>query len=204
MRRRVRVTRARCCWPLTLPLAAHAAARHAATPGIPAFAVQSSGGGQTYTLTIELLALMTAITLLPAALLMMTAFTRIIIVLSILRQALGAGQSPPNQVLVGLALFLTLFVMSPVLDKIRTDAVTPYMAGTIDTSTALERGVAPLKSFMLAQTREADIATFARISGGKGFATPAGCAADASWCRRSSPASSRPPFRSASCCSFRS
>ena len=107
---------------------------------------------------------MTAITLLPAALLMMTAFTRIIIVLSILRQALGAGQSPPNQVLIGLALFLTLFVMSPVLDKIRTDAVMPYMAGTIDTSTALTRGVDPLKGFMLAQTREADIATFARIS----------------------------------------
>jgi len=151
----------------TLPLVASAAA-----PGIPAFAIQSNGGGQTYTLTIELLALMTAITLLPAALLMMTAFTRIIIVLSILRQALGAGQSPPNQVLIGLALFLTLFVMSPVLDKIRTNAVTPYMAGTIDTSTALERGVDPLKSFMLAQTREADIATFARISGSKGFATP--------------------------------
>ena len=111
--------------------------------------MQNSGGGQTYTLTIEVLALMTAITLLPAALLMMTAFTRIVIVLSILRQALGAGQTPPNQVLIGLALFLTLFVMSPVIDKIRIDAVTPYMAGTIDTSTALERGVDPLKTFML-------------------------------------------------------
>jgi len=143
-----------------------------ATPGIPAFAVQNNGAGQTYTLTIELLALMTAITLLPALLLMMTAFTRIIIVLSILRQALGAGQSPPNQVLVGLALFLTLFVMSPVIDKIRTDAVTPYMAGTIDTTTALQRGVTPLKTFMLAQTRESDVASFVRISGGKGFATP--------------------------------
>ena len=92
-----------------------------------------SGGGNS---SLELLALMTAITLLPAALLMMTAFTRIIIVLSILRQAIGAGQSPPNQVLIGLALFLTLFVMSPVIDKVRTDAVMPYMAGTIDTTTA--------------------------------------------------------------------
>jgi flagellar biosynthetic protein FliP len=147
-------------------------AASAATPGIPAFAVQSSGSGQTYTLTIELLALMTAITLLPALLLMMTAFTRIIIVLSILRQALGAGQSPPNQVLVGLALFLTLFVMAPVLDKIRTDAVVPYMAGSIDTGTALERGVAPLRTFMLSQTRESDVAEFVRISGGKGFASP--------------------------------
>jgi len=144
----------------------------AATPGIPAFAVQTGAGGQTYTLTIELLALMTAITLLPAALLMMTAFTRIVIVLAILRQAIGAGQTPPNQVLLGLALFLTLFVMSPTIDKIRTDAVTPYMAGSIDTGAALERGVAPLKTFMLAQTREADIAAFVRIAGGKGFATP--------------------------------
>jgi flagellar biosynthetic protein FliP len=158
---------------LALPwLAGAASAASAATPGIPAFAVQTSGGGQTYTLTIELLALMTAITLLPAVLLMMTAFTRIIIVLSILRQAIGAGQTPPNQVLIGLALFLTLFVMSPVIDKIHVDAVTPYMAGTIDTSTALDRGLAPLKTFMLEQTRESDIASFVRISGGKGFATP--------------------------------
>jgi flagellar biosynthetic protein FliP len=150
-----------------LPLAASAA-----TPGIPAFAVQTGGGGQTYTLTIQLLALMTAITLLPALLLMMTAFTRIIIVLSILRQALGAGQSPPNQVLVGLALFLTLFVMAPVIDKIRTEAVTPYMAGSIDTTTAVQRGVEPLKAFMLSQTRESDVTTFVRISGSKGYASP--------------------------------
>src|SRR5450432_4762242 len=121
---------------LSLPLMALTA-----EPGIPALTVQTTGAGQTYSLTIQLLALMTAITLLPAALLMMTAFTRIIIVLSILRQAIGAGQSPPNQVLVGLALFLTLFVMSPVIDRVRTDAVTPYMAGSIDTGTALERGV---------------------------------------------------------------
>jgi flagellar biosynthetic protein FliP len=158
---------------LALPIAASAAAAAAAvTPGIPAVAVQGSGGSQTYTLTIELLALMTAVTLLPAAVLMMTAFTRIVIVLSILRQAIGAGQTPPNQVLVGLALFLTLFVMSPVVDKIRTDAVVPYMAGTIDTKTALDHGVEPLKTFMLEQTRESDIAAFVRISGGKGFASP--------------------------------
>ena len=152
--------------------AATPASAAVAVPGIPAFTVHNSGGGQNYTLTIQLLALMTAITLLPAALLMMTAFTRIIIVLSILRQAIGAGQSPPNQVLVGLALFLTLFVMSPVIDKVRTDAVAPYMAGSIDSSTALGRGVAPLKTFMLEQTRESDIAAFVRMSGGKGFSTP--------------------------------
>ena len=133
-----RSARSPCCWWCWPPLAAHAAApalaavASQAAPGIPAVTVHASGGGQTYTLTIQLLVLMTAITLLPAVLLMMTAFTRIIIVLSILRQAIGAGQSPPNQVLIGLALFLTLFVMSPVIDKIRTDAVTPYMAGSID------------------------------------------------------------------------
>jgi flagellar biosynthesis protein FliP len=144
----------------------------AATPGIPAVSVQGAAGGQTYTLTIQLLALMTAITLLPAALLMMTAFTRIVIVLAILRQAIGAGQAPPNQVIVGLALFLTLFVMSPVLERIKIEAVDPYMAGQIETVVALERGVEPLKGFMLAQTRESDIATFVRISGGKGFDKP--------------------------------
>ena len=172
-------------WQLALPLlltllfatpaaqaAAAATAAAMSAPGIPAFAVQTTGGGQTYTLTIQLLALMTAITLLPAALLMMTAFTRIVIVLAILRQAIGAGQAPPNQVIVGLALFLTLFVMSPVIDRIHVDAVNPYMAGTIDTSTALQRGVEPLKTFMLEQTRESDIAAFTRIAGGKGYNTP--------------------------------
>jgi flagellar biosynthetic protein FliP len=170
--------KARKLWFLLLalaPLAVHAAAPAAAAlaaPGIPALSVQNVAGGQTYTLTIQLLVLMTAITLLPAALLMMTAFTRIVIVLAILRQAIGAGQAPPNQVIVGLALFLTLFVMSPVIDKIRTDAVTPYMAGTIDTTAALERGVGPLKTFMMEQTRESDIATFTRIAGGKGYDSP--------------------------------
>jgi len=157
--------------PLTLHAAAPAVMALAA-PGIPALSVHSSAGGQTYTLTIQLLALMTAITLLPAALLMMTAFTRIVIVLAIVRQAIGAGQAPPNQVIVGLALFLTLFVMSPVIERIRADAVDPYMAGTIDGTAALERGVVPLKTFMLEQTRESDIATFVRIAGGKGFDTP--------------------------------
>jgi flagellar biosynthetic protein FliP len=145
----------------------------AATPGIPAVTVEAApGGGQTYTLTIQLLALMTAITFLPAALLMMTAFTRIVIVLAILRQALGAGQAPPNQVLVGLALFLTLFVMAPVVERIRAEAVEPYMAGTIDTTTALAKGVAPLKTFMLEQTRERDIAAFVAIAGGEGYERP--------------------------------
>jgi flagellar biosynthetic protein FliP len=157
--------------------AAAGAAAPAAMPGaLPALpAIQVSGGaanGQTYSLTLQVLALMTALTLLPAALLMMTAFTRIVIVLGILRQALGAGQTPPNQVLVGLALFLTLFVMAPVFERINTDAVAPYAAGTIETTTALQRATVPLKDFMLSQTRENDISTFVRIAGGKGYATP--------------------------------
>src|SRR5690348_17587631 len=114
---------------------------------------------------------MTALTLLPAILLMMTAFTRIVIVLGILRQALGAGQTPPNQVLLGLAMFLTFFVMSPVITQINEQAVKPYSDGTITATVALDKAIVPLKKFMLDQTRESDIATFVRISGGKGFAT---------------------------------
>jgi flagellar biosynthesis protein FliP len=144
-----------------------------ADPGIAAVTVHGSpGGGETYSLTVQVLLLMTAVTLLPAILLMMTAFTRIMIVLSILRQALGAGQTPPNQVLLGISLFLTLFVMAPVIDRIDQQAVQPYIAGTMDAGTALEKAVVPLKTFMLEQTRESDIATFVRISGGKGYATP--------------------------------
>jgi len=138
-----------------------------ADTGIPALSVQSTaGGGQTYTLTLQIL------TLLPALVLMMTGFTRIVIVLGILRQALGAGQTPPNQVLIGLALFLTLFVMSPVITRINDEALQPYVAGTIDSVAALEKAIVPLKKFMLDQTRESDIATFVRISGGHGYASP--------------------------------
>src|SRR5215472_5984485 len=127
-------------------------------PGLTALTVHAApGGGQTYTLTVQVLLLMTAITLLPAILLMMTAFTRIVIVLGLLRQALGAGQTPPNQVLIGLALFLTLFVMSPVVDRINEQAVKPYLAGSIDSTAALGNAIVPLKGFMLHQTRESDI-----------------------------------------------
>jgi flagellar biosynthetic protein FliP len=164
---------------LLMTLAGFASASDAAdgvsaVAGIPALTVQGAAGGDlTYSLSLQMLAMLTALTLLPAAMLMMTAFTRIIIVLGILRQALGAGQTPPNQVLVGLALFMTFFVMAPVFERINIEALQPYNAGKIDTVTALERGVQPLKTFMLEQTREADIAAFVRISGGKGFETPA-------------------------------
>ena len=149
------------------------AAEAAVAGGLPAVTVTTApGGGQTYSLTLQVLILMTVLSLLPAILLMMTAFTRIVIVLAILRQAIGAGQTPPNQVLVGLALFLTFFVMSPVIEKVNTEAAQPYLAGTIETTVALERAIVPIKGFMLEQTRETDIATFVRIAGGKGFEKP--------------------------------
>jgi len=122
-------------------------------------------GGQTYTLSIQVLLLMTTLTLLPAALLMMTSFTRIIIVLAILRQALGTAQTPSTQVLIGLALFLTFFVMTPVLDRVYNQAVQPYMAETIDLTEAAQRAATPLREFMLAQTRENDLNLFAELAG---------------------------------------
>ena len=153
---------------VALPCAASAAA------GLPALTVTPApGGGETWSLSLQVLALMTAITFLPAILLMMTSFTRIVIVLGILRQAIGAGQAPPNQVIIGLSLFLTLFVMAPVFERINVDALQPYMAGTLEMGAALEKAGGPLKEFMLAQTRENDIATFVRIAGGQGYATPA-------------------------------
>ncbi len=146
---------------LCLPLLA------AAEPaGLPAFtSAPTGGGGQSYTLSLQTLLLLTSLSLLPAALLMMTSFTRIIIVLSLLRMALGTQSTPPNQVLIGLALFLTLFVMSPVFDKMYTDAYQPLSENRIAMSEALDKGVAPLKSFMLRQTRQSDLALFAKMSG---------------------------------------
>ena len=133
--------------------------------GLPALtSVPAPGGGLTYTLSIQTLLLLTSLSFLPALLLMMTGFTRIIIVLSLLRHALGTQASPPNQVMIGLALFLTFFVMSPVLDKIHTDAYQPFAENKISMAQALEQGSAPLKAFMLRQTREADLALFIKIS----------------------------------------
>lgn len=123
------------------------------------------GGGQNYSLSVQALLLITSLTFLPAILLMMTAFTRIVIVLSLMRQALGTATTPPNQVLVGLSLFLTLFVMSPVLDKIYVDAYQPFAEDKITFNQALEKGGQPLKQFMLRQTRQKDLATFIELSG---------------------------------------
>ncbi len=124
----------------------------------------AAGGGQTYSLSLQTLLILTSLSFLPAILLMMTAFTRIVIVLSLLRSALGTPASPPNQVLIGLSLFLTFFVMSPVFDKIYTEAYLPYSESKLDLQQAVEKGVVPLKAFMLRQTREADLALFVKIS----------------------------------------
>jgi flagellar biosynthetic protein FliP len=136
-----------------------------AQDGLPALTVVNEGGNQTYSLSIQVLLLMTMLTLLPAALMMMTAFTRIIVVLAILRQALGLVQTPSSQTLIGLSLFLTFFVMAPVFNQIHKAAIEPYMQEKLTLEQAIEKAGEPLKKFMLAQTRENDLAMFARIAG---------------------------------------
>ncbi len=152
-----------CLLPfLIFALPAVAAAQ---VPGLPALtSTPAPGGGQTYTLSLQTLLLMASLSFLPAALMMMTAFTRIVIVLSLLRQAVGVQTAPPNQVITGLALFLTLFVMGPVFDKIYTDAWQPLSENKITMEQALDKGVAPLKAFMMKQTRQADLALYVKLS----------------------------------------
>lgn len=115
---------------------------------------------------IRIIVMMTILTLAPAILIMMTSFTRIIIVLSFLRQAMGVQQSPPNQLLVGLALFLTFFIMSPVFNEMNEKALQPYLKGSMSQEVALETGLAPLRKFMFAQTRPQDLALFVKLSKG--------------------------------------
>jgi flagellar biosynthesis protein FliP len=137
-----------------------------AEPGIPAVTVTTAeDGGQNYTVSLQILTLMTLFTFLPAALMMMTSFTRIIIVLSILRQAMGVQSTPSNQILVGLSLFLTFFIMHPVFDTSYQEGVKPYIDGEMSPGTAIEKVSQPFKQFMLAQTRETDIELFASIAG---------------------------------------
>ncbi|MAY39673.1 MULTISPECIES: flagellar type III secretion system pore protein FliP [Spongiibacter] len=132
----------------------------------------NAAGGQEYSVSLQLLAIMTALTLLPALLLGMTAFTRIMIVLSILRQALGTGQTPSNQVLLSLSLFLTLFVMYPIGEQAYTQAVAPYIAEEMTFQEAMTTGFEPFRAFMLSQTREDDIARFAEIAGHAAYQKP--------------------------------
>lgn len=137
-----------------------------AMPGIPAFTVETDAtGNQDYTLTMQILLLMTGLTLLPAALIAMTSFLRIIVVMALLRQALGTMQTPSNKVLIALAMFLTLFIMSPVLDQVYKNAVEPYMEEQIPFTEAVEIGSKPMYQFMLQQTREDDLGMFAEMAG---------------------------------------
>jgi flagellar biosynthetic protein FliP len=133
--------------------------------GVPAVVYKTTDSGGEYTVTIQILALMTMLSILPSLLIMMTSFTRIIVVLAILRQAIGLQQTPSNQVLLGLALFLTLFIMMPVFRVVNADAIQPYLAEEITPQVALERAIVPVHEFMLAQTRETDLNLFVRISG---------------------------------------
>lgn len=131
---------------------------------LPALTITTnSDGSQDYSVTLQVLILMTMLTFLPAMLMMMTSFTRIIIVFAILRQALGLQQSPSNQILIGLSLFLTLFIMSPVLTEIHDDAMQPYIAEDITSMQAIAIAKEPIRRFMLANTRENDIDLFFRI-----------------------------------------
>ncbi len=136
-----------------------------AQAGLPALTSSPGpGGGTTYSLSIQTLLLLTALTFIPAALLMMTSFTRIIIVLSLLRHAMGTQTAPPNQIIVGLSLFLTFFIMSPTLDRVYSEAYQPLAENRINIMQAAEKAVVPLRTFMLKHTREADIAMFAKVA----------------------------------------
>lgn len=164
-------SRRRSASPLTLALGLLLAAALAlgtdpasaqALPGV--VSRPGPGGSQTWSLSVQTLVLLTSLSFLPAALLMMTGFTRVVIVLGLLRTALGTATSPPNQVLIGLSLFLTFFVMSPVLDRVYTDAYKPLSENRISLEQAAERAAAPMKAFMLKQTREKDLALFAQMA----------------------------------------
>lgn len=134
-------------------------------------AAAESGNGAV-AMGLQILALLTVLTLAPAILLMLTSFTRIVVVLSLIRHALGTQQMPPNQIIVGLSLFLTFFIMSPVIDRVNTEALKPYTEEQISGETALTRAAAPIRDFMLRQVREKDLALFVKISGSPRPAKP--------------------------------
>ena len=135
---------------------------------LPSIDLKIGGGGaqsKDYVASLQILIILTLLSLAPAALIMMTAFTRIIIVLAMVRNALSIQRMPPNQVLVGLAIFLTIFIMTPVFSEINNNALKPYLAGKINQDTAIHNTMQPLRTFMFAQTREKDLALFVQASG---------------------------------------
>lgn len=136
----------------------------AQAPGQLPLLIGTGSSGTSFSVPIQTLLFFTALSFLPAILLMMTGFTRIVIVLSLLRQALGTQSAPPNQVIIGLSLFLTFFVMGPTLDKVYQDAYLPYSNGSVSFEQALEKGEAPMRQFMLKQTRQSDLTLFAKLA----------------------------------------
>lgn len=148
-------------------LAAPAAALGAEPLGLPQVSLSVGGddGPGGLATTIQIVLLLTVLTLAPAIILLMTSFTRLVVVFSIIRQALGVQQAPPNQVLVGLALFLTLFVMTPAFDRINDTAIQPYMAGHITQQAAFSNSLDPLRKFMIDNTRKKDMELFLNFSG---------------------------------------
>lgn len=145
-----------------------------ADPGVKALTVTTNpDGSQDYTMTLQTLAIMTALSLIPAFIMMMTSFTRIIVVLSILRQAIGLQQSPSNQILIGVSLFLSMFIMAPVFEQINEQALQPYLDESITSKEAYEIAKQPMRAFMLSQTRVKDLETFVEIGGYEGqFQSP--------------------------------
>ena len=141
--------------------------------GLQLLTVTGGEAAQTYSVSLQVLLFMTALSVIPALLITTTAFTRIIIVLAILRQGLGTQQTPSNQVLLGIALFLTIFIMAPVGDRVYQDAITPYLAEELPAAEALSAAAEPVREFMLAHTRETDLAMFASLGGHGSFETPA-------------------------------
>ncbi len=135
-------------------------------------AVLGAASGQPLTLSLQVLIGMTLLTVLPALMLSMSSFLRIVIVLSILRQALGTAQTPPNQLIIGIALFMTMFVMQPVAEQVYTDAARPYLDGAMSFTDALATGVQPMREFMLNQTRVSDLALFTEIAGADAAVAP--------------------------------
>lgn len=166
----IELTPSRCIRAALLLLSLLGAAASAWAQGAPAgnstlpLLIGQGAGGNSYSVPVQTLLFFTALSFLPAVLLMMTGFTRIAIVLSLMRQAIGTQAAPPNQVVVGLSLFLTLFVMGPTLDKVYKDAYEPFSANQISFSEALERGQAPMRSFMLKQTRQSDLGLFTKLA----------------------------------------
>ncbi len=157
------------CAAVLLALAAPGAC--AATTGLALLSEVAGPGGQSYSLNVQTLLVITGLAFLPGILLLMTAFTRIIIVLSVLRQALGLQNTPPNMVLAALALAMTVFVMQNVIRQEQTAALTPYLAGQISFNQAMLAAKPPIQNFMLAQTRKAPLHLFVDLSGEK-YATP--------------------------------